>query len=97
MRPRASQVARTEEDVETYRPALDALKTTIGDRQEELAVDEDDGLSVSVRWPDRPHPPVRGGRCKEQGEVQFSTSPKLSCSLSTTYIYMGVRGVCICT
>lgn len=42
MRPRASQVARirfvdTEEDVETYMPALDASKTAIGDRQEELA------------------------------------------------------------
>ena len=51
MRPRASQVAKTrlvetEEDVETYRPAHDALKVTIGDRQEELAVHEDDGLSV---------------------------------------------------
>ena len=35
MRPRASQVAMirlvdTEEDVETYRPALDALKATMG-------------------------------------------------------------------
>ena len=42
MRPRASQVARTrlvetEEDVETYRPVLDAIKTAIGDRQAELA------------------------------------------------------------
>ena len=51
MRPRASQVAKTrlvetEEDVETYRPVLDALKDAIGDRQAELAVDEDDGLSV---------------------------------------------------
>lgn len=60
MRPRASQVARirlveTEEDVETYRPALDASKATIGDRQAELAVHEDDGLSVSVHWPDSPH------------------------------------------
>ena len=60
MRPRASQVARTrlvetEEDVETYRPVLDAHKVTIGDRQEELAVDEDDGLSVLVHWPDTPH------------------------------------------
>ena len=38
MRPRASQVARirfveTEEDVETYRPALDASKDAIGDRR----------------------------------------------------------------
>ena len=53
MRPRASQVARirfveTEEGVETCRPALDALKTTIGDRQEVQVVDEDDGLSVLV-------------------------------------------------
>ena len=42
MRPRASQVARirfveTEEDVETYRPVPDAIKTAIGDRQAELA------------------------------------------------------------
>ena len=42
MRPRASQVAKTrlvetEEDVETYRPVLDAIKTTIRDRQAELA------------------------------------------------------------
>ncbi len=42
MRPRASQVARirlveTEEDVETYRPALDASKATTRDRQAELA------------------------------------------------------------
>ena len=42
MRPRASQVAKTrlvetEEDVETYRPVLDAIKAAIGDRQAELA------------------------------------------------------------
>ena len=42
MRLRASQVAKTrlvetEEDVETYRPALDAIKDAIGDRQAELA------------------------------------------------------------
>ena len=65
MRPRASQVAKTrlvetEEDVETYRPVLDTLKATIGDRQAEQAVDEDDGLSVLVHWrvrhwPDTPH------------------------------------------
>ena len=59
MRPRASQVARirlvdTEEGVETYRPVLDALKVAIGDRQAELVVDEDDGLSVLVHWPDTP-------------------------------------------
>ena len=75
MRPRASQVAKTEEDVETYRPALDALKTTIGDRQEELAVDEDDGLSVSVRWPDRPHPPVRGVGVRSRGRFSFLPPP----------------------
>ena len=73
MRPRASQVAKTrlvetEEDVETYRPVLDAIKTAIGDRQAELArlegelstvggetAYEDDDLSVSVHWPDTPH------------------------------------------
>ena len=42
MRPRASQVAKTrlvetEEDVETYMPVLDAIKTAIRDRQAELA------------------------------------------------------------
>ena len=42
MRSRASQVAKTrlvetEEDVETHRPAPDAIKTAIGDRQAELA------------------------------------------------------------
>ena len=42
MRPRASQVAKTrlvetEEDVETYRPVLDAIMTAIGDRQAEPA------------------------------------------------------------
>ena len=42
MRPRASQVARIrlvekEEDVETYRPVLDAIKAAIRDRQAELA------------------------------------------------------------
>ena len=42
MRSRASQVAKTrlvetEEDVETHRPVLDAIKTAIGDRQAELA------------------------------------------------------------
>ena len=41
MRSRASQVARirlvdAEEDVETYRSVLDAIKTAIGDRQAEL-------------------------------------------------------------
>ena len=69
MRPRASQVAKTrlvetEEDVETYMPVPDAIKTAIGDRQAELArleeedvetVYEDDDLSVSVHWPDTPH------------------------------------------
>ena len=43
MRPRASQVARIrlvekEEDVETCRPVLDALKVTIGDRQGMLKI-----------------------------------------------------------
>ena len=42
MRLRASQVAKTrlvetEEDVETYRPVLDAIKAAIGGRQAELA------------------------------------------------------------
>ena len=42
MRLRASQVAKTrlvetEEDVETYMPVPDAIKSAIGDRQAELA------------------------------------------------------------
>ena len=126
MRLRASQVAKTrlvetEEDVETYRPVLDAIKTAIGDRQAELArlegelsadatdgtldglvhyqlllygknvaivvgktVHEDDELSVSVHWSDNPR--LVRGRLREQGEVQFFTSPTLSRSLSATCI-----------
>ena len=65
MRPRASQVARirlvdTEEDVETYRPVLDGVNPTIRDRQAEQVVDEDDGLSVLVHWPDSHHLPRQG-------------------------------------
>ena len=44
------RLVETEEDVETYRPALDALKVAIGDRHAELVVDVDDGLSVLVHW-----------------------------------------------
>ena len=32
-----TRLVETEEDVETYRPVLDAIKTAIGDRQAELA------------------------------------------------------------
>ena len=62
MRLRASQVAKTrlvetEEDVETYRPALDAIKTAIGDRQAELARLEGEPAIVGGKTPPRP---VRG-------------------------------------
>ena len=58
MRPRASQVARirlveTEEDVETYRPVLDAIKTAIGDRQAELARLEGEPAIVGGMTPPR--------------------------------------------
>ena len=62
-----TRLVETEEDVETYRPVLDAIKATIGDRQAELArlggelstvggktAYEDDDLSVSVHWTDTP-------------------------------------------
>ena len=80
MRPRASQVARirfveTEEDVETYRPVLDALKATIRDRQEELVVDEDDGLSVLVHWPDSHHLPRQGVSNDSRGRFRFLPPP----------------------
>ena len=32
-----TRLVETDEDVETYRPVLDAIKTAIGDRQAELA------------------------------------------------------------
>ena len=69
----------TEEDVETFRPAPDAIKATTGDRQAELARLE--GERPRGRWPQRvgalacrctgltaPHP-VRG-RQGQQGEVR---------------------------
>ena len=64
-----TRLVETEEDVETYRPVLDAIKAAIGDRQAELArlegelsavggktAYEDDDLSVSVHWTDTPSP-----------------------------------------
>ena len=68
MRLRASQVAKTrlvetEEDVETYRPALDAIKTAIGDRQEELARLEGEPAIVGGKTPLA----LSGGRWREQG------------------------------
>ena len=68
MRLRASQVARirlveTEEDVETYRPALDALKVAIGDRQAELARLEGEPAIVGGKTPLA----LSGGRWREQG------------------------------
>ena len=68
MRPRASQVAKTrlvetEEDVETYRPVLDAIKTAIGDRQAELARLEGSQPSSAERHPLA----LSGGRWREQG------------------------------
>ena len=68
MRLRASQVARirlveTEEDVETYSPALDAIKATIGDRQAELARLEGEPAIVGGKAPLA----LSGGRWREQG------------------------------
>ena len=68
MRLRASQVAKTrlvetEEDVETYRPALDAIKTAIGDRQAELARLEGEPAIVGGKTPLA----LSGGRWREQG------------------------------
>ena len=72
MRPRASQVARirlveTEEDVETYRPVLDAIKTAIG--QAELARLEGEPAIVGGMTPLT----LSGGRWREQGVGSVST------------------------
>ena len=72
MRPRASQVARirlveTEEDVETYRPVLDAIKTAIG--QAELARLEGEPAIVGGMTPLA----LSGGRWREQGVGSVST------------------------
>ena len=72
MRPRASQVARirlveTEEDVETYRPVLDAIKTAIG--QAELARLEGEPAIVGGKTPLA----LSGGRWREQGVGSVST------------------------
>ena len=97
MRPRASQVAKTRlveteedvetvhEDVETYRPVLDAIKTTIRDRQAELARLEGEPAIVGGKTPLA----LSGGRWREQGVGSVSTSPTLSRSLSTTYTQRG--------
>ena len=70
MRSRASQVA----------------KTRLVETEEDVeTVHEDDGLSVLVHWSDTPSP-CQGGKWREQGEAQFSTSPKLRCCYSDTYI-----------
>ena len=68
MRLRASQVAKTrlvetEEDVETYRPVPDAIKTAIGDRQAELARLEGEPAIVGGKAPLA----LSGGRWREQG------------------------------
>ena len=94
MRPRASQVAKTrlvetEEDVETYRPVLDAIKTAIGGRQAELARLEGE-LSADATETRRRleedfhtivgalarHPALSGGRWRGQGvgsDLTYST------------------------
>ena len=76
MRPRASQVARirlvdTEEGVETYRPVLDGVKDAMRGRQAELARLEGEPAIVGGKTPLA----LSGGRCKEQGEVQFLPTP----------------------
>ena len=78
MRPRASQVAKTrlvetEEDVETYRPVLDAIKVTIGDRQAELARLEGEPAIVGGMTPLA----LSGGRWREQGVGSISTYPHI--------------------
>ena len=78
MRLRASQVARirlvdTEEDVETYRPVLDAIKTAIGDRQAELARLEGEPAIVGGKTPFA----LSGGRWREQGVGSISTYPHI--------------------
>ena len=63
--------------------SLTPLKASIGDRQEELAVDEDDGLSVSgtgvqVHWPDTPSPCQGvGGGNRGGGSVFYLPQVKL--------------------
>ena len=74
MRLRASKVARirlveTEEDVETYRPVLDAIKTAIG--QAELARLEGEPAIVGGKTPHT----LSGGRWREQGVGSISTYP----------------------
>ena len=76
MRPRASQVARirlveTEEDVETHRPVLDAIKTAIG--QAELARLEGEPAIVGGKTPLT----LSGGRWREQGVGSISTYPHI--------------------
>ena len=76
MRPRASQVAKTrlvetEEDVETHRPVLDAIKTAIG--QAELARLEGEPAIVGGKTPLA----LSGGRWREQGVGSVSTYPHI--------------------
>ena len=76
MRPRASQVARirlvdTEEDVETYRPVPDAIKTAIGDRQAELARLEGEPAIVGGKTPLA----LSGGRWRSRGRFRFLPTP----------------------
>ena len=90
MRLRASQVAKTrlvetEEDVETYSPVPDAIKTAIGDRQAELARLEGEPAIVGGKTP----LVLSGGRWMEQGVGSVSASPTLSRSLSAAYIQRG--------
>ena len=76
MRPRASQVARirlveTEEDVETYSPVLDAIKTTIRDRQAELARLEGEPAIVGGKTPLA----LSGGGKDSRGRFSFLPPP----------------------
>ena len=78
MRLRASQVAKTrlvetEEDVETYRPVPDAIKTAIGDRQAELARLEGEPAIVGGKTPLA----LSGGRWREQGVGSVSAYPHI--------------------
>ena len=78
MRLRASQVAKTrlvetEEDVETYRPAPDAIKAATRDRQAGLARLEGEPAIVGGKTPLA----LSGGRWREQGVGSISTYPHI--------------------
>ena len=90
MRSRASQVAKTrlvetEEDVETHRPVLDAIKTAIG--QAGLARLEGEPAIVGGKTPLA----LSGGRWREQGVGSISTYPHIKLFIiSNLHMRVGV-------